>query len=365
MPDVTIIGAGPAGCLAAVALARDRWAVTLVEQARFPRHKVCGESLSALGVEVLERFGLDGAIRRLDPIQITKTSLHAADGPSVVLDLPKPMWGVSRRAFDAALLDAAIDAGAMVIQPARCELISPALELCVRRLDTNSVELHRASAVLLADGKGALLPTRPRPTTDFGVKAHFEQVAGPRVAVELFGVAGHYVGLAPIEGGLSNIAFSVPIRRLRTFRDDLDALWTQLLTENSALSDRFGRARRVGGWLASPLPRFAVAREWPAGVIPLGNAAAALEPIGGEGMGLALRSAELAAGALQRAHLSNAPVDVHRLRTEFARLWRARRLACRALANVLSRPALSAPLLDWAAVADWMPRAAMALIGKR
>src|SRR4051794_11356405 len=102
MPDVTIIGGGPAGGLAAVALARGGWAVTLVEQARFPRHKVCGESLSALGIEVLERAGLGAAIRRLDPIRITRTALHAAGGPSVSLDLPGPMWGVSRHAFDAA-----------------------------------------------------------------------------------------------------------------------------------------------------------------------------------------------------------------------------------------------------------------------
>ena len=54
-----------------------------------------------------------------------------------------------------------------------------------------------------------------------------------------------------------------------------------------------------------------------------------------------------------------------RLRGEFARLWQARRLASRALANLVSRPALSAPLLDWTAVADWIPSAAMAMIGKR
>src|SRR5204863_150519 len=79
-------------------------------------------------------------------------------------------------------------------------------------------------------------------------------------------------------------------------------------------------------WLASPLPRFAVRRHWPQNVIPLGNAAAALEPIGGEGMGLALRSAEVVAEGL----LMGWPVEamVKRLPS----LWRARALACRAAA---------------------------------
>ena len=68
--DVTIIGAGPAGSTAAILLARAGWDVTLVEQSRFPRDKVCGECLSALGFDVLERLGLvdefvrRGAVRR-------------------------------------------------------------------------------------------------------------------------------------------------------------------------------------------------------------------------------------------------------------------------------------------------------------
>src|SRR5205085_620835 len=153
----------------------------------------------------------------------------------------------------------------------------------------------------------------PAPTADFGVKAHFANVAGPRDAVELFGVRGHYVGLAPIEADRSNIAFSVPAARIEHCRGNLDTLWSQVRAQNPILNDRFARATRVGDWLASPLPRFAVARHWPDRVIPLGNAAAALEPIGGEGMGLAMRSAELAAAALDDAHRTGTHAPIHRL----------------------------------------------------
>jgi len=207
-------------------------------------------------------------------------------------------------------------------------------------------------------------PHRPSPTTDFGIKAHFRDVTGPCDAVELFGVAGHYVGLAPIEGGLANVAFSVPAARLERFRGDLDALWRQILSENSALAARFTAATRVGPWLASPLPRFAVARRWPDRVIPLGNAAAALEPIGGEGMGLALRSAELAVGSLLESARTNTPPPVRRLRNEFERLWRTRRVACRALARLLSAPAVAGDVVDIARGSAWVTRAALALMGK-
>lgn len=362
-PEVTIIGAGPSGSTAAYALARRGWQVTLIEQSRFPRDKVCGESLSALGLETLARLGLRDRLAALRPAKLTHTALHAPDGRSTTLRLPSEMWGLSRGAMDAALLEAARDAGAHVLQPARCESISGG-GVTVRHLETNRLETLHAAHALLADGKAALLPARPRPTTDFGIKAHFADVRGPRNAVELFGVTGHYVGLAPIENGLSNVAFSIPAKRLEPFRGDFDRLWQRLLTENPALAERFANARRIGDWLASPLPRFGVRANWPDGVIPLGNAAAALEPIGGEGMGLAMRSAEFAARALDEAHRTGTPVNTRQLRGEFDALWRTRRTACRALALVLSRPRLAGDLTDWAGSSESLARAAFAWIGK-
>ena len=84
-------------------------------------------------------------------------------------------------------------------------------------------------------------------------------------------------------------------------------------------------ARRVGAWLASPLPRFGVDHDWPERVIPLGNAAAAVEPVGGEGMGLAMRSAELAVAHLLHVIRNGLAFDPARLRRAFSALWRPRR----------------------------------------
>jgi 2-polyprenyl-6-methoxyphenol hydroxylase-like FAD-dependent oxidoreductase len=361
MPDVTIIGAGPAGATAAFALATRGWDVTLIEQQRFPRDKVCGESLSALGLEVLTRLGLVDRLRLLKPTVLGSTVLHSADGRHLTCRLPRPMWGLSRLAMDAALLDAARNTGVRVLQPARCESLSPAT---IRHPSDNRVETLHPSWIILADGKGALLPDRPRATSDFGIKAHFDNVTGPRDAVELFGVQGHYIGLAPIEGGRSNIAFSVPVNKLEHSRGNLDALWTQLLSENTALAQRFTHATRSGDWLASPLPRFPVSRRWPPRIIPLGNSAAALEPIGGEGMGLAMRSAELAAEALDQSHRANTPLPVRRLQTQFGKLWRTRQLACRALARLLSAPSIAGDVIDLARGNEPLSRVAMAMIGK-
>jgi 2-polyprenyl-6-methoxyphenol hydroxylase-like FAD-dependent oxidoreductase len=353
--------------------------------------------------------------------------------------------------MDALLLQAARDAGVRVLQPARCEAIEPgdAPTVTVRHGSNNTVETISTSVVLLADGKGALLPARARATGDFGVKAHFTGVDGPRDAIELFGVRGHYGGVAPIEGsgplspGLRgegggggpsddtceapdvagsaprsvadgpgktvgigepvrdanparpknslresripsfgpspqppplrtgergperwNAAFNVPGKLLNEFRGDLDELFASAVLQNPALRERFASANRVGPWLTSPLPRFGVAREWPRGVIPIGNAAAALEPIGGEGMGLAMRSAELAATALADAWDAGGAVNTRSLRASFNALWKTRRFACRAVALLVSQPVLSGAALDWVRCNERLAAATLRLLGK-
>jgi len=79
-------------------------------------------------------------------------------------------------------------------------------------------------------------------------------------------------------------------------------------------------------------------------VIPIGNAAAALEPIGGEGMGLALRSAELAAEAI--LSISDLNVVQKKLQREFKELWRWRRMIWRGVAMMISRPVLCELAVD-------------------
>src|SRR3954470_3962794 len=133
MPTVTIIGACPAGATAAILLARRGWDVTLIEQHKFPRDKVCGECLSALGIEVLERHGLARVLQKLGPVKLTKTTLVAPDGTEATVALAGAMWGLSRYAMDEALVQEAIRAGVRMTQPARVESLDPVSLECVVR----------------------------------------------------------------------------------------------------------------------------------------------------------------------------------------------------------------------------------------
>src|SRR5688500_6216061 len=194
---IAIIGAGPAGSLAGTLLARGGLDVMLIEQHRFPRDKVCGECISALGADVLHRAGMTRALRGAVPLQ--RCFLHSTGGASAQFELPAPMWGFSRFSLDQALLSAAENAGARILQPMRCEDLSICDQTTVRMRDLADNTLHdlHCDLLLLADGKSAFPPGRPRPTADIGLKTHFESVSAPRDAIHLFGLRGHYVGLAP------------------------------------------------------------------------------------------------------------------------------------------------------------------------
>ena len=112
MYDAIIIGAGPAGCIAAILLARGGRNVCLIEQHRFPRDKVCGECLSAWDIRPLGAW--DCPRHSIDSRRSVSRELriHPAAARSSQIALPEPMWGISRRRLDHWLLDTVRDAGA-------------------------------------------------------------------------------------------------------------------------------------------------------------------------------------------------------------------------------------------------------------
>ncbi len=111
MSEVVVIGAGPAGCAAAIGLARAGRQVTLLERHPEPRESVCGEFLGSDAVALLHGLGLD--LPALGAARIT--AARAAWGRfEAAAELPFEAYGLSRRLLDAALQQAAMEAGAGV-----------------------------------------------------------------------------------------------------------------------------------------------------------------------------------------------------------------------------------------------------------
>jgi len=107
--DVLVVGAGPAGCLAAVELARQGIDVLVVERSPFPREKVCGDALLEDSLEVLESVGLDEAVKeKAHPIH----SIIFVAPNGTECELEGNSFTLPRKELDALLLEEACSRGA-------------------------------------------------------------------------------------------------------------------------------------------------------------------------------------------------------------------------------------------------------------
>src|SRR5262245_4497445 len=106
--DVIIVGAGPAGAMAAFELAQRSLHVLLVDKNTFPRAKVCGCCLNGQALELLRARGLESTVHRLGAVRL-RHLLLASDGHRAALPLPTGV-ALSREAFDMSLINAAIGA---------------------------------------------------------------------------------------------------------------------------------------------------------------------------------------------------------------------------------------------------------------
>lgn len=169
-----------------------------------------------------------------------------------------------------------------------------------------------------------------------GFKCHLRVPGGIVEGVTMRACSGAYVGTILVEDGLGTCAFAVSRKLAAVFGADTDALLQHLWPE-------FRPAWRSSEWHACGVPRSGYMRPGHARSLRIGNAAAAVDPVGGEGIGLAIwsgkRIAELIAeaGSLESRALEACE---RRLAADYAARLRMRLPACRLAAAALMRPGL-------------------------
>lgn len=334
IPSVAILGAGVAGASLALRLARAGRRVTLIEGRAFPRVKVCGEYLSPASARELHELLPEDALRALGAKRADMFALEL-DERAIEWPTPTGAWSLSRATLDTELVRLARAAGAEVLQPESAQTVELGDE-CVR-INLASGREVLASVVVHADGSGRLDPAGPTPTVKglVGLKCHYrpeQPVRGVRIRVS----RGAYLGTIAIERGCATLALCAHSELVREFAGDHDALVRSRWPA-------WDLTRRTSDWKACGVPRaWPIAPAHPRSV-RIGNARAAVDPVGGEGMGLALWSAARAAEALGAIdwRTTDALVQAQRkLHAEYCRRLRTRLPACRWAAELAMSPRL-------------------------
>ncbi len=338
MIDVLIAGAGPAGAVAATVLARGGAQVLVLERARFPRHKLCGDTINPGALAVLDRLGLScvatGAVP-LDGMMVT------GDTGVTVVGRYESQQGrsLSRRDLDQALVDAAAGTGAQIDEAVLVQgplidssgAVPTVAGLLIQRRDGRTLQV-RARMVIAADGRYSrvgralrLSHAAPHPRR-WAIGAYFSGVTGMSSLGEMHVRRTHYFGVAPLPGGVANACVVAPQLPGGSLADVLG----RALLADPMLRERFAPARMVGDAMCLGPLAIDCATAGAPGLLLAGDAAGFVDPMTGDGLRFAFRGAELAAletltvlehGGVADAHLRLAAARAH----DFARKWRFNR----------------------------------------
>jgi geranylgeranyl reductase family protein len=307
--DVAVIGAGPAGSVAGLVLARAGARVALVDKAAFPRDKACGDLVGPRGLQALDDLG----VRLAGTERVCDMRVVGPTGRSVRLPCRPgttyPGHGVAlpRLAFDDALRTAALDAGCASLAARAAAPIVDDGRLAGFEL-SNGSRLH-ADAVVGADGAtsrvaaAAGLVDERRVLWGFALRAYIDApVELPTIVLwdeaRWRGFPG-YGWLFPGPGGRANVGVGVGVLGDRAAAGHAArslGAFVGVLHRFGAL-DRAARlpAQRLGGWLKMGMVGTTPARGR---VLLAGDAAGLVNPLQGEGISEALASGRAAAEAL-------------------------------------------------------------------
>jgi flavin-dependent dehydrogenase len=340
--DVIIVGAGPAGAVAAAILARAGARVRVIDRAAFPRDKLCGDTVNPGALDALRRLGmsrvLDERGLRVDGMRLTGPGGVAVEGR-----YPRGLFGraLLRRDLDAALMREAIASGAQFD-----DRVAVRRPLVSERGASRSVEgvaiaaasgerAINARVTIAADGRHSTLAfalglaSHPRRPRRWAIGAYYQDVVGTSSLGEMHVRRGRYIGIAAVPGGATNVCLVRPIAPADGPMGRLSDLLAAELGRDPQLADRFRSARMIGQPVTlGPLAVDVRFEEIP-GLVLAGDAAGFIDPMTGDGLRFAVRGGELAAEAALTA-LADGWVNAHaRLaaarQREFGSKWRFNR----------------------------------------
>lgn len=354
--DVAIIGAGPAGSAAAIALAGRGYEVALIDKQAFPREKLCGDFINPINWGVFRDLGVEDRVLaephgEVSGFRITNSTGREAAARFGSRDRQLSMGlGLRRAALDQVLVERAAEQGATTCLGRRIDKFFRTAQGWQLKI---GAECWQAKVLIGADGRNSWVAQQlglNRSAAMQGCSVGFQsrlRCAGAtcgQIEIHLF--PGGYAGVVSLGGGTITLAMAIDKRKLGGERG-AGFLFNEVLAQNPHLKEIIARSSDTAE-LRSVYPVYFPARRCVIdGALLVGDAARVSEPVTGEGIYFAMRSGLLAAEtidlALRRGNLAAEVLAGYELNCR--RAFRSR-LALNALLRFAAyRPALLDPLI--------------------
>lgn len=317
--DIIIIGGGLAGLTTALNLANNNCKVCLIEKNEYPHHKVCGEYVSNEVLTYLNSLGIQpfsiGA-KKISKFEITDTK-----GIPIKADLPLGGFGLSRYAFDNLLFQSLENKATVVFDTV--EKIG--FDKNEFSISTQRKDIYKADFVVGSFGKRSNIDSflkrdfMKQNSSWLAVKNHFEyDFAEDKVALHNFN--GGYCGLSKTETGAVNACYLTTFKSFKKY-GDIETFQNQELSKNPHLKKFYTEAKPI---FKKPLTisQISFHKKSPIEnhIFMLGDSAGLIHPLCGNGMAMAIKSAQIFSELFLKAFQNN-NFERSKLETAYTNQW--------------------------------------------
>jgi flavin-dependent dehydrogenase len=292
--DVIIIGGGLAGLCNAIHISKFGKKVVLIEKNEYPKHKVCGEYISN---EVLPYFSfLDINPFEFGAVKIKNFQLSTTKSKLISAKLPLGGFGISRHQLDFVLLERAKDNGVTILKDS---VVDIKFSKDVFSIETKENKTLSSKIAIGAFGKRSLLDVKmnrefiQKKAPYLGVKIH---VKGdfPEDLVALHNFKGGYCGISKVENNAINLCYITNYTSFKKYKN-IEDFQEQVVFKNKFLKEIFQNSEAV---FEKPLTisqiSFETKKPIENHILMCGDSAGMIHPLCGNGMSMAIQSAQLA-----------------------------------------------------------------------
>jgi flavin-dependent dehydrogenase len=292
--DVIIIGGGLAGLCNAIHLSKFGKKVLLIEKNEYPKHKVCGEYISnevLPYLKFLEVNPFDFGAVKIDEFQLSTTKNKV-----ISAKLPLGGFGISRYQLDAVLAEKAKKNGVTILQDL---VINVVFKEDFFTIETKENKNFKSAICIGAFGKRSLLDVKlersfiKNKSPYLGVKIHVKGNFREDL-VALHNFKGGYCGVSKVENNIINLCYITNFSSFKKYKN-IDDFQENVVFKNLFLKEVFKNSKPV--WekpLSISQISFETKKPVENHILMCGDAAGMIHPLCGNGMSMAIQSAQIA-----------------------------------------------------------------------
>jgi len=349
--DIIVVGAGPGGSSTAAYLGRAGLKTLLLDKAKFPRDKTCGDALSGKSMKVVRELGLEKEIEKLPHSRIRGAIFSSPSGH--IASIPFPKNDPNRRGgsgycmrriytdkmfFDAAKKTKNVEtAEKMQVNEV---IMERGYAVGVRGIKLSSKKREpfefRAKVIVGADGVNSIVAKKvlgdeakldPKHSCD-AVRVYYEGIKDIEDKIEIHffeSIQPGYFWIFPLENGSANVGLGLVTedlqKKIKKQKKNLVSMLNEAIENEPIIKKRFLGAKAISPVTGWRLPFGSHRRQLAGnGWVLVGDAASLVDPFSGEGVGNATLSGKLAAHEIADAILEN-DVSKSRLNTYHEKVW--------------------------------------------